>query len=108
MVSDANGQIYKFTKSGSYVNMLDPGIVRKARGLTVDWAGDIVIVDGEGPVTIVRDGRAVRKIGECGKETGQLNNQQGVAVTRSGQVIVGNYGPDNLLVYDAVKKIYAS
>ena len=71
-------------------------------------AGDLIIVDDAGPVTVVRDGRVVCRVGETGGESWHLSGPEGVAVTSTGQVVVVNGGKDNLLVYDMVKKIYAN
>ena len=44
-------------------------------------------------------------IGECGSEPWQLHNPRGVAVSKTGQIIVANWDNNNLLVYDLVRHI---
>ena len=105
VVSDTGGRIYCFTKSGEFIKNMASGMVKKARGLTVSLAGDLIIVDEDGPVTVVRDGRAVCRVGEAGGESWHLDSPEGAAVTSTGQVVVVNWGSHNLLLYDALKKI---
>ena len=108
VVSDGRGRVNYFTKTGEFINTLKSGVVKKARGMTVSPAGDLIIVDYDGPVTVVRDGRVVCRVGETRGESWQLNRPEGIAVTSTGQVVVVNFGKNNLLVYDMVKKIYAN
>ena len=105
VVSDAAGKIHQFTKSGSYMRQMDDNI-RNAKGLTVTAANDLVIVDHDGPIRVVRGEQTVSVIGECGSEPWQLHHPYGVAVSKTGQIIVTSYSKNNLLVYEPVKKIY--
>jgi DNA-binding beta-propeller fold protein YncE len=108
IVADYAGRIHKFTKTGSYIRHVDPGVIADATGLSVSPSGDLVVVDYDRHVAVVRDERVVCEFGVCGKEPYQLNNPHGVAVTKSGQIIVANAANNNLLVYDTVKKIYTT
>ena len=108
LVSDDEGCVYHFTQSGVFIKNFESGIVKKARGLTVSPAGDLIIVDQQGEVVVVSDGRAVCRVGETGGESWHLEKPQGVAVTSTGQVVVANHGKHNLLLYDMVKKTYAN
>ena len=92
-----NGQLYQVDKMGSSCTRLD--YVQSARGLAVDHSGDLMIVNGEGPVTVVSDGRVVRHVGEQGHEPWQLDDPRGVAITKTGEIIVAKYTQGNLLVY---------
>ena len=111
-----------FRTSGEFIELLYLGIMHHAAGLTVDPSGCLVIADREGPVTVLRDNsvtrrvgksdniathrvgksdnRATRRVGESGKETWQLCDTWGVAVTKAGQIVVANSGHYNLLVYE--------
>ena len=104
LISDNKGRVYHFTMCGDFIKNMESGIVKKARGLTVNPAGDLIIVDYQGDVVVVRDGRAVCRVGE----SWHLAQPQGVAVTCTSQVVVANYGKHNLLLYDMVKKTYAN
>ena len=106
VVSDDRCRVLYFTKSGEFIKTLESGIVKKAISLTVSPAGDLIIVDEE--VVVVRDGRVLCRVGETGGESWHLYEPQGVAVTNTGQVVVANFGKNNLLVYDMVKNIYAN
>ena len=108
LVSDDGGRVYHFTQSGEFIKNMESGMVKDATGLTVSPAGDLIIVDEEGEVVVVSDGRAVCRVGETGAEPWHLAQPQGVAVTSTGQVVVANYGKHNLLLYDMVKKTYAN
>ena len=106
LVSFNGGSIHQLTKSGSYVKKLDVASVQEARGLAVTAAQDIIIVDRAGSIRIVAGDGTVSVIGDCGSKPWQLKYPFGVAVTRSGQIIVANFNNHNLLIYDLVKKIY--
>ena len=106
LASDGDGNVHQLTKSGSYVKKLAVVNVQRARGLAVTAAQDLVIVDGAGPIRVLTGDETVSVIGDYGSEPWQLTYPQGVAVTRSGQIIVANFGSHNLLIYDLVKKIY--
>ena len=114
LVSDEGGNIHQLTKSGSYVKKLDVANVQKARGLAVTAAQDLIIVDRAGSIRILAGDETVSVIGDetrdkiedRGSKPWHLNCPFGVAVTRSGQIIVVNYFNHNLLIYDLVKKIY--
>ena len=93
-----NGQLYQFDKMGPSCTRLD--YVQSAGGLAVDNSGDMVIVDGKGPDTVFRDGRVVHHVGEQGQDPWQLGGPCGVAVTKTGEIVVANYSNGNLLVYD--------
>ena len=108
LVSDSGGRVYYLTKSGEVIKTLALGIVKRARGMTVNQAGDLIIVDEEGPVTVVRDGRVMCRVGETAGESWHLSRPGGVAVTSTGQVVVANREQHNLLVYDMVKNIHAN
>ena len=104
LVSDIDGNIYQLAKSGTYVKTLVN--IQKARGLAVTPAQDLIIVDRDGPIRVLTGDNTVSVIGDHGYEPWQLHNPGGVAVTRSGQIIVANTSNDNLLIYDQVRKIY--
>ena len=106
MVSDSAGKIHQFTKSGSYIRQMDVDNVRDATGLTVTADNDLVITDYEGPMRVVRGDQTVSVIGERGSEPWQLHDPLGVAVSKTGQIIVANCTNRNLLVYDLARKIY--
>ena len=106
VVSDDAGKIYQFTKSGSYIRQMDVVNVRVASGLTVTADNDLVIVDRQGLVRVVRGEQTISVIGERGLEPWQLHHPAGVAVSKTGQIIVANCANYNLLVYDLVRKIY--
>ena len=106
VVSDNTGKIHLFTKSGSYIRQMDVDNVRVATGLTVTSADDLVIADHEGHVGVVRGEQTVSVIGEQGSESWQLHKPLGVAVSKTGQIIVVNFSNNNLLVYDLVRKVY--
>ena len=106
VVSDGAGVIHQFTKSGSYIRQMDVDNIRDARGLTVTADNDLVITDDDGPMRVVRGEQTVSVIGERGSEPWQLHHPLGVAVSRTGQVIVANWNNHNLLVYDPIRKIY--
>ena len=114
LVSDGGGNIHQLTKSGSYVKKLDVANVQIARGLAVTVAQDLIIVDRAGSIRIFAGDETVSVIGDetrdeiedRGSKPWQLNYPLGVAVTRSGQIIVANFSNHNLLIYDLVKKIY--
>ena len=106
VVSDKAGKIHQFTKSGSYMRKMDVDNVHNAKGLTVTAANDLVIADYDGLMRVVRGEQTVSVIGEQGSEPWQLRNPHGVAVSKTGQIIVVNYNNHNLLVYDPVRKIY--
>ena len=73
---------------------------------TVSVIGDeTVSVIGDETVSVIGD-ETVSVIRDRGSKPWQLNCPTGVAVTRSGQIIVANYYNHNLLIYDLVKKIY--
>ena len=108
VVSDAAGQIHQFTKSGSYMRKMEVDNVRNARGLTVTAANDLVIAGHDGPMRVVRGEQTVSAIGEWGSEQWQLHNPLGVAVSKTGQIIVANQSNHNLLVYEPVRKIYTN
>ena len=108
VISDATGRVYHFTMRGEFIKNMESGIVKKASGLTVSPAGDLIIVDEKGEVVVVRDGRVVCRVGETGGESWHLDRPLGVEVTNTGQVVVANFGKDNLLLYDMVKKTYAN
>ena len=105
VVTDGAGKIHQFTKSGSYMRQMDDNIPN-AKGLTVTAANDLVIVDYEGPMRVVRGEQTVSVIGEPGLEPWKLHCPYGVAVSKTGQIIVVNYNIHNLLVYDPVRKMY--
>ena len=105
VVSDAVGKIHQFTKSGSYIRKMDVDNVRNATGLTVTSANDLVIADNTGLIRVVRGEQTVSVIGEHGSEPWQLHIPLGVAVSRTGQIIVTNFHNDNLLVYDLVRNV---
>ena len=98
VVCDVIGQLYEVDKMGLSFTKL--GYVQSARGLAVDHAGDLVIVYDNDPVTVVRDGRVVRHIGEHGPKLWQLGYPRGVAVCKAGKIIVADLSNGNLLVYD--------
>ena len=106
LVSDAGGNIHQLTKSGSHVKKLDVANVQIARGLAVTAAQDLIIVDRAGSIRILAGDETISVIGDRGSEPWQLNYPVGVAVTRSGQIIVANHHSHNLLIYDLAKKIY--
>ena len=106
MVSDRAGKIHQFTKSGSYIGKMDVDNVRYTTGLTVTAANDLVIVDYEGPMRVVRGEQTVSVMGERGSEPWQLHHPYGVAVSKTGQIIVANCNNHNLLVYELERKIY--
>ena len=105
VISDTGGRICYFTKNGEFIKNLESGIV-KASGLTVSPTGDLIMVDMEGEVVVLRDGRAVCRVGETGGESWHLVKPSGVAVTNTGQIVVANWGKHNLLIFDMIKKIY--
>ena len=106
VVSDVAGKINQFTNSGSYIRNMDVANVCDARGLTVTANNDLIIAYPQGLMRVVRAGKTVSVIGEPGSAPWQLNDPQGVAVSKTGQIIVANYSNSNLLVYDLVRKIY--
>ena len=106
LVSDQDGNIHQFTKSGSCVKKLDVVNVQIARGLAVTVNQDLIIVDTEGQIRVLTGDETVSVIGDNGSKPWQLNYAQGVAVTRCGQIIVANFRNHNLLIYDLIKKIY--
>ena len=109
VISDTTtGRVYHFTMRGEFIRNMESGIVKEATGLTVSPAGDLIIVDEQGEVVVVRDGRVVCRVGETGGESWHLDLPHGVAVTSTGQVVVANYWKHNLLLYDMVKKTYAN
>ena len=108
VVADYGGRVYHITKNGEFINTLKSGVVKKARGLNVSPAGDLMVVDDAGQVVVVRDGRAVCHVGETGGQSWNLTWPNGVAMTSTSQVVVANWGKHNLLVYDMVKKIYVN
>ena len=55
---------------------------------------------------MVRGEQTVSVIGERGSEPWQLHDLLGVAVSKTGQIIVANWHNHNILVYDLVRKIY--
>ena len=98
VISDNTGRVYHFTMRGEFIKNMESGMVKKARGMTVSPAGDLIIVDREGEVVVVRDGsRVVCRVGETGAESWHLAQPQGVAVTTTGQIVVANWGKDNLI-----------
>ena len=96
IVCDTDGVLYQVDKMGSGSTKLE--YVQSARGLAVDNAGDLMIVDRKGPITVVTDG-IVRHVGEQGLESWQLGKPLGIAVTETGEIIVGNIDKGTLLVY---------
>ena len=72
-VANDKGRMFYFTKSGEFVKNLESSVVKKARGLTASPAGDLIIVDEEGQVVVLRDGRAVCRVGETGGESWNLD-----------------------------------
>ena len=97
VVCDTKGQLYQVDKMGlSFTKLYH---VASARGLAVDHSGDLVIVDDEEPVTVIRDGIVVRHVGEHGGKLWKLRDPCGVAVTKSGEIVVVNFSKGNLLVY---------
>ena len=106
VVSDAAGKINQFTKSGSYIRKMDVDNVRDASGLTVTADNYLVIANDRGPMRVVRGEQTVSAIGEQGSEPWQLHDPRGVAVSKTGQIIVANCSNHNLLVYDLARKIY--
>ena len=114
LMSDGDGTIYQLTKSGSYAKKVDVANIQGSRGLAVTANKDLIIVDTEGPIRVMTGDETisvigdeiVSVIGDHGSAPWQLNNPRGVAVTRSGQIIVANFLNHNLLIYDLVKKIY--
>ena len=106
VVSDVAGKIHQFTKSGSYIRQMDVNNVRDASGLTVTADNDLAIAYIQGPMRMVRGEQTVSVIGERGSEPWQLNHPLGVAVSKTGQIIMANQGNHNLLVYDLGRKIF--
>ena len=106
VVSDRAGKMHQFTKSGSYIGKMDVVDVLHAKGLTVTAANDLVIADQQGPMRVVRGEQTVSDMGERGSEPWLLHDPLGVAVSKTGQVIVANHNNNNLLVYDLCMKIY--
>ena len=106
VVSDIEGKIHQFTKSGSYIRQMDVDNVCNASGLTVTAENDLVIADFHGPLRVLRGEQTFSVIGERGSEPCQLHDPLGVAVSKTGQIIVANCDNHNLLVYDLVRKIY--
>ena len=104
LVSDKAGIVHQFTKSGSYIWQMSVAHVHNATGLTVTAAQDLLITDRQGPIRVVRGEQTVSVIGELSSE--QLHHPLGVAVSKTGQIIVANCNDNNLLVYDLVRKIY--
>ena len=104
VVSDKAGMIHQFTKSGSYIWKMDIAHVRDPTGVTVTTAQDLLITDRQGPIRVVRGEQTVSVIGKQGAE--RLHHPLGVAVSKTGQIIVANCNNNNLLVYDLVRKIY--
>ena len=100
VVSAAGGRVLFFTVEGVFIKELESGVVKWARGLDVGPSGELIIVDDEGLLTVMREGRVVSRLGECGDEPWKLNWPQGVAVTKTGQAVVANMGNHNLLIYD--------
>ena len=95
------GLLYQVDEMGSSSSSLPKlDYVHLPIGLAVDHSGDLVIVDYEGSVTVFRDGGVVRHVGEQGQEPWQLGGPCGVAVTKTGEIVVANYSNGNLLVYD--------
>ena len=101
-VSDYNGRVHQFIKRGFFIKQFGLGLVCSARGIAITDTDDLVIVDNKGPVTLLRKDIVTHRLGECGKEPWQLNNPRGVAVSKSGQIIIANYRNHNVLVYDVV------
>ena len=107
VVSDVAGKIHQFTKSGSYIRQMDIDNVCCATGLTVTADNDLVIADCQGLVRVVRGEQTVSVIGERGSEPWQLHDPLGVAVSKTGQIIVANFTNYNLLVYEGARKLYS-
>ena len=108
VVSDALGQIHQFIKSGSCTRKMDVDQIHYATGLTVTAANDLVITDRQGPIRVVRGEQTVSVIGEQGSEPWQLHHPYGVAVSKTGQIIVANWNNHNLLVYELVQNVYSN
>ena len=99
LVSDDNGRLYEFTRTGSFREMAYTGVIHKASGLAVDRSGDLVVVDGQS-VSVIRGDSVVCSVGESGDKPWQLSDPRGVAVTKAGQIVVTDWHDSNLLVYD--------
>ena len=100
VVSTAGGHVIFFTLEGTFIKELESGVVKLPRGLDVGPSGELIIVDYIGPLTVMREGRVVSRVGECGTESWKLSGPQGVAVTKTGQAVVANLWHSNLLIYD--------
>ena len=100
VVSADGGRVFFFTLEGAFIKELESGIVKMARGLAAGPSGELIIVDDKGPLTVMREGRVVSRVGQCGDEPWMLKLPMGVAVTKTGQAVVANYLNNNLLVYD--------
>jgi DNA-binding beta-propeller fold protein YncE len=101
-VSDYNGRLYEFTRTGSFNKMAYTGVVHKAKGLAVDRSGDLVVVDGKS-VSVLRGDSVVCSVGESGNKPWQLSDPWGVAITKAGQIVVTDYNHSNLLVYEITR-----
>ena len=100
VVSTDGGRVYFFTLEGVFIKQLESCVVDTARGLAVAPSGELIIVDARGPLTVMREGRVVSRVGERGYKPWMLKWPQGVAVTKTGQAVVANWVHHNLLVYD--------
>ena len=104
VVSTAGGRVLFFTLEGAFIKELESGIVKWAIGLAVGPSGELIIVDYTGPLTVMREGRVVSRVGECVDEPWMVNWPEGVAVTKTGQAVVASYGHSNLIIYTALRK----
>ena len=96
-----NGLLYQVDEMGSSSSSCTKlDYVHSPMGPAVDHSGDLVIVDDEGSVTVFGDGRVVRHVGEHGQDPWQLGGPCGVAVTKTGEIVVANFSNGNLLVYE--------
>ena len=75
--------------------------VHTARGLAVDHSGDRMVLASEGHIYVVRGTTIERDIEEQAQN--QQADKRGVAVTKTGEIVVANYYIGNLLVYDLWK-----
>ena len=95
-----NGQVYMVDK----YDEMDPDQsmlyipVHTARGLAVDHSGDRMVLASEGHIYVVRGIEIERDIEEQAQD--QQADKRGVAVTKTGEIVVANYYIGNLLVYD--------
>jgi DNA-binding beta-propeller fold protein YncE len=96
----AGGQLHQFTKSGSFIKQLVVDAVQDTRGLAVTGSENLVVVNYEAPIVVMREGKVIGHLGDCGKEPWQLNGPGAAATTKTGQIVVTNWNNNNILVFE--------